>query len=108
MITSVEIDVSPMLPGEERTLKAWSDSTLTVDIRCFVSDPPPPGYRPCSSCGSITIESGVAYSYKANEAIFQEPNGALIIAIRDASGDEQSYQVGVVVEDRNQEPMATA
>lgn len=95
MIERIEFDERPMLPGAERTLRAWATSKLSVDINCFTQSPPPPGYKPCPSCGTIRINSGEAVRIVADRATFRRFSGYLQVTVRDLEGDEKIFQLTV-------------
>jgi hypothetical protein len=67
-----------------------------VEIRCFTKTPPPPGYRPCASCGRIDLESGQQIYVTADLGLFSRTvGGELHVFLKDETGDSRSYQLGV-------------
>jgi len=53
---SIEIDRSPIRPGERRTLTLLGRGSFEYSTACFVDQPPPPGFRGCRECGSNLID----------------------------------------------------
>jgi len=98
MIDQVDFDDSPITPGRRRTLRAWSKTPLTVEIKCFVTQPPPAGYKPCASCGVMHPNSGQAVEIVADRAVFRRPGGHLSIVVSDADGDRKEYSLPVATE----------
>jgi len=95
MIQHVLFDLSPMAAGEERSLSVIADAPIAVGIECFVQNPPPPGLRPCSACGSFTVGSGEAVMVIADQSTFRRDGGRLIINVVDATGDRRRIVVEI-------------
>jgi hypothetical protein len=99
MAIQFDFDNRPMMPGESRDFTLTSGAPARVDVRCFLSSPPPPGYRACSECGSYPIQQHQTIQIKANQAIFSQAQGGLDITISDANGDEVKIHLQVTMED---------
>jgi hypothetical protein len=95
MIQRVQFDRSPMAAGEQRLLSVVADAPIAVGIECFVQNPPPPGVRPCSACGSYSVGSGESLMVVADEYTFRQDGGRLIIKIVDAAGDHRQFTIEV-------------
>ena len=101
MIREVDFLITPMEPGESRNLRVYAESPISVAIRCFVSNPPPPGYRACAECGNFTISSGETLEVSASRRAFAQ-GGQLEIVIVDAEGDQRSFLLSVESEARGE------
>jgi hypothetical protein len=101
MIHRVLFDDGPIQPGEQRSLQAWADTTMTVAIKCFTNTPPPPGYKPCPSCGVIKLESGAETYITADLRTFERARGSgeLHVTLEDNTGDRREYQLNVLTLD---------
>jgi hypothetical protein len=82
--------------GEQRLLFAQSDTIVSVEIKCFVQNPPPPGYKPCPSCGTLEAKPGRPVSITASAEVFSISRGTLEIRVRDESGDERHFSVPII------------
>jgi hypothetical protein len=89
VIERVDFDEGPIHPGEQRALTAWSDSPMTVAIKCFTDKPPPPGYKTCAACGTIPVKSGKTIYITADQETFEIFGGALELVLTDATGDSR-------------------
>jgi hypothetical protein len=96
MIKNIEFDDRPMEVGEQRLLYAESDYKVAVEIKCFVQNPPPPGYKPCPSCGILDQKPGQPLVITASAELFSVSPGSLEITVRDGSGDEKHFSVAIV------------
>lgn len=96
MIQDAEFDRSPFAPGETRVFRNGGNESLRIAIRCFLQEPPPPGLKPCPSCGVIDVASGQEIAITANEEAFMDGKGVLSISIQDSSGAEEVFEVEVV------------
>lgn len=108
MIRDVKFDESPIEAGKRRALQAWSDKDLSVAIRCFTKDPPPPDYKSCPACGVIRAQSGEIVYIVADENVFLEPGGRVEVVVRDESGDERQFRLTVRALARKANPTAAA
>lgn len=107
MIAIVEFDMHPFKPGESRVLTLQADEPSTIQIRCFVSNPPPPGYKPCDECGTFrTITNDQPVWIVADAQVFAREGGTLEIDIRDAAGDQRVLRIGVTRSDADAAPAA--
>jgi hypothetical protein len=95
MIYNVDFDSAPLTPGESRTMRINSSTPLTVEIKCFVRSPPPPGFKPCAACGSFSRESGENFVIVADQRLFRSFAGELEIYIKDETGDSRQISIPV-------------
>lgn len=87
MAIQYSFDSRPFTPGESREFTLTSSSPATVSIRCFVSAPPPPGYRPCAECGTYTLTQGQSIRIEASHGLFSRSKGGLEVTVVDQDGD---------------------
>lgn len=99
MIREVIFDDGPIQPGERRPLRAWADTPMAIAIRCFTDQPPPPGYKPCQSCGVIELRSGEQTYITADRRFFERVKGELHISIKDHTGDHREFRLDVLTID---------
>src|SRR4051812_26925172 len=90
-----------MAPGEARALTVIADAPVAVKIECFVQQPPPPGLRPCSACGSFTIGTGESLPVVADQFMFRDRGGSLRIGIVDSTGDRRQLVITVSADTDN-------
>ena len=95
MIQNVELDTSPIQPGEKRPLRVFSDSQVKVAILCYFSNPPPPGYRPCPEAGEYLVNSGDVIDIQAATTPVNQDK-YLDINILDSSGDHREFRLRVL------------
>lgn len=96
MIFGIDLDTAPMMPGEARRLIVNSSAeSLTITIKCFVSDPPPPGFRSCPECGTINARSGEPVQIVASSR-FLNAQSSVAIEIQDSEGDVRNLSVEVL------------
>lgn len=98
MIKYVHLDTSPIRVGDQRWLSAEGDEPFAVEIKCFVSNPPPGGYKPCAECGRFDITEGQAVLITASPAVFQNNQGVLEIGVTDQTGDSKLFRLIVVAQ----------
>ena len=100
MISWVSLLTTPMKPGETRDVAVWGDEPHTVAIKCFVNTPPPPGFKECSTCGSYSLNSGIALKIVASDTLFRGPVGRiagnLSIQITDNTGDQKTFTIEII------------
>jgi hypothetical protein len=97
MITNVEFDDRPIRPGDMRRLTAWSNAEMSVAIYCFTDEPPPPGYRPCASCGTIPVKSGIGINVTCDRRTFERGGGGILeVKLTDTAGDKREYNLSVL------------
>ena len=95
-----DFDARPLLLGTSRDFTLTSRAPAEVQIKCFITTPPPPGYRPCAECGSYSIQQGQTIQIEASRYLFSNAQGGLYITITDLDGDVVEIQLRVV----NDEP----
>ena len=97
-----------MSPGESRDFTLTSASPATAKIKCFISSPPPPGYRPCAECGTYSLQQGQTIQIEANQYLFSNARGGLEITITDLDGDVIKIELLVTIEDPDSASVAVA
>lgn len=98
MITSIAFDDRPIHIGEQRPIRAWGDEPITIEIKCFTSAPPPPGFKPCPECGTFHIISGEEIYVIPSPSVFTGNQGTLNVTVRDRTGDERQFILAVLPE----------
>src|SRR5947209_419342 len=93
---NVHLDTRPIRVGEERYLSADGDGPFAVEISCFVSKPPPGGFRPCPECGRFDIQAGELLSIVASPAAFRDNAGNLQITVTNRMGESKSCDLRVL------------
>lgn len=84
MAAKIDVDLNQMRPGETRLFTVYGSEPLAVEVKCFVTDPPPPSFRPCPACGSQKMKNG------GTAKVFAPPDfmgGSIHISVEDADGD---------------------
>lgn len=92
---------SPLEPGDFRQFTNLGNDTISGQIRCFVSKPPPPAYKPCDACGSFKIHAMDNIFILADESTFSEFGGSLIIEISDSTGNSERIELSVNRKNQN-------
>jgi hypothetical protein len=95
MITDIDYPTYTIRAGDSFAIAVNALSPIAVAIKCFVSKPPPPGYRPCPECGSFQIASGEVLRLVASETTFEHTGGTLEVTIRDAEADVRTLRLKV-------------
>jgi hypothetical protein len=98
MIQIINLNTSPIQVGEKRWLSILGDEPFNVEIKCFVSNPPPRGFKPCPECGKFEIRQAEALEIMASPAAFQNSQGTLDIQITDAVGDSKLIRLVVLTQ----------
>ncbi len=96
MNINIDLDTSPMHPGESRNLTLWAEQSLSISIKCFLYDPPPPRFRECEACGEFSIQGGVPFSLFASPDLFSESRGELHIRVSDDRGESLQFILDVI------------
>jgi hypothetical protein len=99
MTIQYSFNARPFSPGESREFTLTSSSPATVSIRCFVSSPPPPGYKPCAECGSFKLVQGQSTQIEASQYLFSRSRGGLEITVVDQDGDVVKIPIKVTADD---------
>jgi hypothetical protein len=102
MTIQYDFDTRPMVPGEMREFTLTSSEPATVRIKCFITSPPPPGYRPCAECGTYSIQQGQTIQIEASQLLFSMAQGGLDITISDLEGEV--IMINLQVEKKKDEP----
>lgn len=101
MIRTIDFDRRPIKVGEWRPLTPQGDGPFVVEIKCFVDNPPPPGYKACDECGKFEIENNETIQITPSPSIFSQSPGRLDITVRDRTGDQREFSL-MVFGDYNQ------
>ena len=99
MALDYDLNPSPLIPGVDREFTWQGAGTLAGEIRCFVKNPPPPGYKPCDACGSFALQSGMSTIIHADYQVFFQFGGTLEIEIIDDFGFRET--ITLLVNRRN-------
>ncbi len=88
---AIEYDLlkTPLSSGETREFTLLGSVPISGEIRCFVQRPPPPGYKPCSACGSFQVEPNESISIHADSDVFSQNGGMLELYLNDHLGNEE-------------------
>lgn len=108
MIESFEYPQHELRPGEGYQLRVIAAAPIAVQIKCFKSSPPPPGYRPCAECGSFVARSGEIMVFSVSETAFKRIGGAIDVTVTDAAGDSRNVQLVVATEEEDRGQTVTA
>lgn len=95
MISSINFDLAPLLPGEIRPISIDGSTPIRVQVHCFTFRPPPPDYKPCRACGVLKLQSGQVHMITADRDTFAAHGGELHLDIEDADGDMRELRIGV-------------
>jgi hypothetical protein len=108
MIDTFEYPQYELRPGDSYELRVVAPEPISVEIKCFKSSPPPPGYRSCKECGSFRVRSGESLSLFVSRAAFKEVTGGIDVTVEDSTGDSRHVRLSVVTEEeeRGQTMMA--
>ena len=92
MPVKIDIDPQPMRPGETRLFRVYGSGSMAVEVKCFVTNPPPPGFRPCPACGSTKMNSGDSGRISAP---IDFTGGSIQISVEDSEGDRAHAKIRV-------------
>ena len=98
MTIQYNFNTRPMSPGESRNFTLTSSTPAKLQIKCFITSPPP-GYRPCTECGTYSLQQGQSIQIEASQYLFSRARGGLEIIIKDLDGDVIRIQLKVTTED---------
>jgi hypothetical protein len=105
MIQNIDIDLSPLAPGEERDISVKGDGPFTISLSCFVLHPPPPGYRGCPECTTQTANAGQSIRFRTPRRL---AGGRLIVRITDAVGETEELSIDVLARKASSGAMGAA
>jgi hypothetical protein len=109
MIRAVDFALGPLRVGEARTLRIDGAEPHTVEIHCFVNEPPPPGYRPCPECGTLDlILNGQPVEVHASATVFAKATGHVRVTITDSDNDQRVIILKVLTRDTGASSTMTA
>ncbi len=91
----LDFATGPMELGETRILRASGDAPFNITISCFVSDPPPRGFRPCEQCAVHTLAENQALKIVADETFWSDKTGGLLIDISDSVGVRHHVRIAI-------------
>src|ERR1041385_8354306 len=92
----VSFSTEPIAVGEARVLRVDGQEPISLNIKCFVNKPPPPGFKPCPECGSVIIKSGEARLITVPKKAFAQGGGSLVIVVKDRTGETASFKLEVM------------
>ena len=96
MINLVEFEKRPLIIGERRRLVLTGDEPFVVSTSCFVNNPPPPGFRPCTECSTQVIFERQAFVIEATVEFWRNKQGRIDINIKDSVGEMLKLQLEVL------------
>lgn len=109
MIEVIEFSTQPLFPGEQRPLVLDGDGPFRVAESCFVDNPPPKGFRPCTHCSIRTTPARKELLIEADTTFWKGKNGRLELEINDTVGDMLKLELRVIADRLESGPaMATA
>ena len=100
MVLRVDFDASPIRAGEARPLWAYSEAPIRAVLLCYLTTPPPAGYRACSACGTFSVASGERFEVFADPRVFELPGNFLDVTVSDTTGDAVQFRLQVSVQSR--------
>ena len=95
MIQDIEFDLSPIGAGATRDMVVRGGGPFDIELKCFVQNPPPPGYKPCRECGTIRAHDGETVQIKASADRFAS-GGTLSVTVTDQDGDARDLHITVL------------
>jgi hypothetical protein len=95
MIRNIEFDLSPIDAGATRDMVVRGRGPFVIELKCFVQNPPPPGYKPCRECGTIRAQDGESVLIKASAKSFAS-GGTLSMTVTDRDGDARDLNITVL------------
>ncbi|MFC2152188.1 hypothetical protein ACFLSE_06630 [Bacteroidota bacterium] len=95
MIQAVHVNSKEIRSGEVIELNIQAEYPITIEVKCFVTKPPPPRYIPCPDAGTFTLNRQEAFLYSATERIFKEGKGHIEFEITDADNDFKLIKINV-------------
>jgi hypothetical protein len=108
MISNFVLSANSLEVGETLTFQVHGSGVLFVEIKCFVDEPKPRGYRPCRECETTLIQSGQTLSLTADPETWKSWTGHYEIVAKDALGDERKVSVKVKQQGLSQYEAPTA
>lgn len=108
MIEVFEYPRVALRPGDAYELMVRAAEPISVQIKCFKSAPPPPGYRACEECGSFSVQSGERLRLHVSESAFRQVTGGIDITVQDSQGDKRNVRLLVVTEEEERGRMMIA
>jgi hypothetical protein len=96
---NLDIERGPIQIGEGRSLFVAGDGPFLVSTACFVDNPPPPGFRGCSECLTVEIQSGESVYLQASRDFWEGRKGHILITCRDSTGSVREIKLIVLPED---------
>ncbi len=94
MIKFVDFNSRIINAGENIIVKIDAVYPVAIEIKCFVTQPPPPKFVPCPDSGRHILTSREAFYFSTNAWTFQN-NGHVEFQITDAEYDTKVYRIEV-------------
>ncbi|MDO6693842.1 hypothetical protein Q4574_11130 [Aliiglaciecola sp. 3_MG-2023] len=91
---SYSFENTPFKAGQSKVFRSDNQSKITLDIKCFVDDPPPPGFMPCGECGSFELAKEEEKLITADLRTFKR-GGRIVLTVSDRYGNEETICVVV-------------
>lgn len=82
--------ITPNFEIGDNYMTVVGKNPITIEIKCFVTTPPPPGYKPCPECGTFITSSGHRRLLPHTITDFHESD-SLHIMIKD--GDDEVVEI---------------
>jgi len=96
MIKDIVYPTAALRAGDAYTLRIVAPEPVTVQIKCFTKEPPPPGFRPCPECGSFRARSGEVLKLSVSDSNFRAAGGAIEVFVEDGEGDSRRLSLKVL------------
>jgi hypothetical protein len=78
--------------GEVRSILVEGNESASVEVSCFVGDPPE--YKPCDECGQFIVSPGLPMAFSASRTL--RGGDELHILVRgNESGETQRFRIPV-------------
>lgn len=81
-----------MKRGEVRSVLVQGNESASVEISCFVGDPPE--YKPCDECGQFIISPGLPMAFSASGTLRDGDELHIQISGKE-SGETQRFRIPV-------------
>jgi hypothetical protein len=81
-----------MRPGELRSLVLQGDESASVEIKCFVGDPPQ--YGPCDECGQFRVSPDLPIAFRAS-GMLRGGDEIHILVSGDLSGETLTFAIPI-------------
>ena len=107
MIDSIDYPTYPLEAGDSFSITVLAAEPILLKIKCFVTRPPPPSYRACAECGSISVQSGDPAHFSVSQNAFASAGGFLEVMVVDGDGDKRRVRLAVKEREEDQDSVMT-